>query len=125
MEKLYKGRILKKRDLADLWREILPIGVSGRAIFLSTYFSKYDIEAVTYDVMKTVVACDQYKNEAAVEQFISKFKEDCKVDKDVMKLQLNNNRLRIVDAYSLHRFKKLVMVRRTGRNLRIGKSDSE
>lgn len=43
IEKLYKDKIIKKVDLADMWREILPIGLSERLKFFSSYLSDKDI----------------------------------------------------------------------------------
>lgn len=69
IEKLFKDSILKKIDLADMWREILPFADSGRLLFLSSYFCKEDIEPISFVVFNTVLACEKYEMENALEGF--------------------------------------------------------
>ena len=78
IEKLYKDSILKKIDLADMWREILPFAISGRLLLISSYFSKDDIELIVFVVFNTVLACDKYK----IEQALKYFKEGYNKEKE-------------------------------------------
>jgi len=69
IEKLYKDSILKPIDLADMWREILPFGTSGRLTFYKSYLGKNDIKSIIFVLFNTVLACEKYKIDNAVKYF--------------------------------------------------------
>ncbi|HHX61646.1 MAG TPA: hypothetical protein GX707_13205, partial [Epulopiscium sp.] len=100
---IYKDCILEPIDLADLWREILPFGVSGRLIFFSTYFSKSDIESMVFVVYNTVLACEKYKIEVATKYFADGYKAE-----EIEGFFLNNNRYRIKEKCKRGKFNKIV-----------------
>ena len=74
IEKMYKSHIIKRIDLVDMQREILPLGMSGRIEFFAAYFGYYDAECIAYLVMQTVVSCEQYHNTEAVLDFCNYYK---------------------------------------------------
>lgn len=76
IEKLYKDGILKPIDLADMWREILPFGTSGRLIFFSTYFCSDDVHSIAFVVYNTVLACKKYKLESAICYFKEEYRKE-------------------------------------------------
>ncbi|MDF2545774.1 MAG: hypothetical protein K0R93_672 [Anaerosolibacter sp.] len=69
VHKLYCDGILKPIDLADMWREILPFGASGRLEFYSSYFDKSDIRSIIFVVMNTAISCKTLKRNSAMEYF--------------------------------------------------------
>ena len=70
IEKMYKDGIIKRIDLADLSREIVPLGISGRMEFFATYYDKYAADCVGYLVMQTIVSCEKYHNNGMVKKFV-------------------------------------------------------
>ena len=71
IEKLYKDGIIKKIDLVDIWREILPFGVSGRPEFFTSYLSDNDTKSMRYVILMTLCASKKYKNTDALNYFNS------------------------------------------------------
>lgn len=69
LEKMFKAGLVKRVDLADLFREIAPLGVSGRLEFIVAYYSEYDAECVAYLVLQTIVSCEKYQNYDIVKYF--------------------------------------------------------
>ncbi len=69
IEKMYKSGIVKKIDLADLSREILPFGVSGRLEFFYAYYDEYDAECMAFLLMNDVICCNKYRNSPMVNYF--------------------------------------------------------
>lgn len=79
IEKMYKSRIIKRIDLVDMQREILPLGMSGRIEFFAAYFGAYDAQCIAYLVMQTVVSCEQYHNMTAVSDFKKYYREHTQI----------------------------------------------
>ncbi len=102
IEKLYKDGIIKKIDLADIWREILPFGVSGRQEFFSTYLLPSDIESMLYVISITLCSCKKYKNNDAINYF-----HDTITDLSNVKNLSANKRYRLSDKFELWRYKAL------------------
>jgi hypothetical protein len=73
IEKLYKDSILKPIDLADMWREVLPFGTSGRLGFYKSYLGVNDIKSIIFVVFNTVLACEKYEIDNAVKYFAQDF----------------------------------------------------
>lgn len=48
IEKMFKDGIIKRIDLADMFREIVPLGMSGRMQFFCAYYSRYDADCIGY-----------------------------------------------------------------------------
>ena len=106
IEKLFKGGIAKRIDLADMFREIVPLAKSGRLEFFRQYYDNYDAECVAYLVMQTIVSCHKYKNYSTVESFCNYYH---KADSEIKELFLTNRRIRpIRDFITMKNFKKIV-----------------
>lgn len=101
IEKLFKDGIIKKIDLADLWREILPFAVSNRIGFLITYYTPRDIDSLIYVVFQTYLACEIHQIDSAVKYF----RDNYEVDKNDFESLLNDNkRLRLIDKLKIKKF---------------------
>ena len=105
IEKLYKDSILKSIDLSDLWREILPFGVSGRLLFFSTYFSKSDIESMVFVIYNTVLSCERYGRKNATDYFSERYKDE---ENCIQMIFERNNRYGLREKFNLRRFKQIV-----------------
>ncbi|MFW2491567.1 hypothetical protein ACN077_23855 [Clostridium chromiireducens] len=104
IEKLYKYSILKPIDLADLWREILPFGTSGRPEFYRSYLGESDIRSITFVLFNTILACEKYKINNAIEYFASDFLEN----KRKKRLYLRNNRYTFKERFRVKKFLKIL-----------------
>jgi len=106
IEKMYKDGIIKRIDLADMYREILPLGKSGRLEFFNAYYNEYDAECIAYLVLQTVVSCNRYKNKDAVDNY---FKYYTAHEEEIGQLFSDKNRRkrRIRDEWAFRKFKKL------------------
>lgn len=104
IEKMFKDDVIKRIDLADMFRELLPLGKSGRLEFFKAYYGDYDAECIAYLVMQTLVSCNKYKNDTAVAQFAAYYK----AHPDIHTLFESNRRYRRVRDYLTYRkFMKL------------------
>lgn len=106
IEKMYKDKIIKRIDLADLSKEIVPLGKSGRIQFLGAYYGKYDADCVGYLVLQTIVSCKKYNNEDSVRSFMEYYNEHpeihCFFEKSI--------RIRpVLDYFAVNKFKKIVL----------------
>ena len=102
VEKLYKDGIVKKIDLVDIWREILPFGVSGRPEFLSTYLLPSDIQSMRFVITMTLCSCKKYGNNDALSYFLKNVGDS--------KMILNfsfNPRYRLRDKVEIIRLRKI------------------
>ena len=109
IEKMYKGGIIKPLDLSDMFREIIPLGMSGRPEFFRKYYSDYDAECIAYLVMQTVVACDKSKNHDIINSFVTDYNKR----PDIHVLFENNRRIKSIrDRMAQNRFRQI-----TGRQL--------
>ncbi len=66
---MFKSGIVKRIDLSDMFREIIPLGMSGRLEFFRSYYGDYDAECLAYLVMQTVFSCNKYQNDDVVNDF--------------------------------------------------------
>lgn len=106
IEKMYKGGIIKRIDLNDLYRELLPLAASGRLKVLREYYGDYDAECIAYVVMQIIISCNKYKNEKAIEEF----KKHCDMEEDdkIEEVFKSNRRVRSIRDYGLYdRYKKV------------------
>lgn len=104
IEKMFKDRIIKRIDLADMFRELVPLGMSGRLQFFLRYYGKYDAECIAYLVMQTIVSCKKYKNDDIVKKFVQYY--NC--HKEIHTLFTENRRVRpILDRRMLTKFQKI------------------
>ncbi len=69
IEKMFKSGIVKRVDLADMFREIVPLATSGRIEFFRAYYGDYDAECIGYLVLQTIVSCHKYKNHEIIQEF--------------------------------------------------------
>ncbi len=107
LEKMFKGGIVKRIDLADMFRELVPLGMSGRIEFFLEYYGDYDAECIGYLVMQTIVSCYKYKNTKTVEDFTEYYTKH----PEIHPLFVKSRRIRpIVDLFAVYKFKKIVSV---------------
>ena len=105
IEKMFKSGIVKRIDLSDMFREIIPLGMSGRLEFFCSYYGEYDADCVAYIVMQTVVSCDKYKNFEVVNEFADYYRKHG----DIRSLFENNRRVvSPADHAAMRRFRKLM-----------------
>ena len=104
IEKLYKDSILKPIDLADLWREILPFGTSGRLEFYKSYLGESDIRSIVFVLLNTILACEKYKIYNAIEYFSTDFLEN----RRKKKLYLKNNRYTFKERFRVKKFLEIL-----------------
>ncbi|HYE80632.1 MAG TPA: hypothetical protein VEG39_00545 [Clostridia bacterium] len=103
IEKLYKDSILKPVDLVDMWREILPFGSSRRLEFLTSYFSKFDVEPVIFVLYNTLLACYKFRMKNAVDYFRKYYKSNPELASHF----LDNGRYRIQEKLKIKLFKRI------------------
>ncbi len=102
---MFKGRIVKRVDLSDLFREIVPLGMSGRLEFFRKYYGDYDSECVAYLIMQTIVSSHKYHNDDIVKEF----KDWYRSHEDIHILFEKNRRVRrVADSYAVLTFKRLM-----------------
>ena len=104
LEKLYKDSIIKPIDLADLWREILPFGVSGRLEFYKTYLHESDIKSILFVLFNTFLACEKYKVENGVKYFLDNFYKN----EENKKNYKENNRYTFKEKLRVNKFYKII-----------------
>lgn len=104
IEKLYKDSILKPIDLADMWREILPFGTSGRLGFYMSYLGVNDIKSIIFVVFNTVLACEKYEIDNAVKYFAGDFLRNGPMQKNYRK----NNRYTFKEKLRVKRFFEII-----------------
>ena len=104
IEKLYKDGILKPIDLADMWREILPFGVSGRVEFYYKYLGESDVKSIIFVLFNTLLACKKYEVNNAVEYFCSKYNSNSPVSN----YYIINNRYTWKEKLRVHKFKSII-----------------
>ena len=105
VEKLYKDGIIKRIDLADLWREFLPLILSNRIGFLSTYYSIRDVDSLLYVGLQTIISCHKIRLNTALEYFRKSLPKE---EIELLNLLKNNQRLRLIDKFSVFRYKALL-----------------
>ena len=103
IEKMYKGGIIKRIDLNDFYRELLPLATSGRLKVIKKYYGDYDAECIAYVVMQIIISCNKYKNEQALEYFKKSgdVEEDGKIIDDIEKVFKDNRRVRRIRDFGL------------------------
>ncbi len=106
IEKLYKNRILKPIDLADMWRELLPFAVSGRLDFYYSYLGESDVKSIIFVLFNTLLACKKYEIKNAVSYFCSKYNNESAINK----LYLKNNRFTWKERLRVHKFQNIIML---------------
>lgn len=105
IEKMYKDRIIRRIDLADLFREIVPLGESGRMQFVYAYYGKYDADCVGYLVFQTIVSCNKYHNNDTIKEFTDYY---CKHE-EIHKFFIKSARIRPVrDFFAVRKFKRIL-----------------
>ena len=105
IEKMYKSNIIKRVDLSDMSREIVPLGISGRIEYIDTYYNDYDADCIGYLVMQTVVSCAKYNNMEIVNLFANYYI----AHPDIHRFFESSRRIRpIMDYFALNTFKKLM-----------------
>lgn len=105
VEKMFKDGIIKRVDLADMFRELIPLGMSGRIELLERYYGKYDMDCLGYLVMQTVVSCNKYGNDETVKSFAKYYNEHKGIHKYFTESRRNR---RIKDKFAVMKFKKLM-----------------
>lgn len=106
IEKMYKDGIIKRIDLADLSREILPLGISGRMEFFSAYYDKYAADSVGYLVMQTIVSCEKYHNNGMVKKFVDYYN----AHPDIHQYFVKSYRIRkIKDYFAVRKFENICL----------------
>ncbi|MCR5626791.1 MAG: hypothetical protein K6F99_05690 [Lachnospiraceae bacterium] len=104
IEKMFKGGIIKRVDLADMFREIVPLATSGRIEFFRAYYGNYDAECLGYLVMQTIISCYKCKNMEIIEEFNAYYK----AHPDIHELFTNSRRIRMIrDRFAVMNFKKI------------------
>ena len=107
IEKMFKGNIIKRVDLADLFRELIPLGTSGRMEFFAEYYSDYDADCVGYLVMQAIVSAHLYNNPSIVKYFADYYNSH----EEIHKYFTDGRRLRkFKDSHAVKGF-KIVMDR--------------
>ena len=105
IEKMFKGGVVKRIDLADMFRELMPLGISGRLEFFKTYYDDYDAECLGYLIMQTVVSCDKYGNSSIVSEFVQYYKSH----PEIQSLFKDNRRVRpFADFFAKLHFDRIV-----------------
>ena len=105
IEKMFKSGIIKRVDLADLFRELVPLGTSGRMEFFAAYYSKYDADCVGYLVMQAVVSCHKFNNPPIVKYFADYYN----AHEEIHEYFTKSCRMRkIRDAYTVKYFERLM-----------------
>ncbi|MCR4744850.1 MAG: hypothetical protein K5894_06425 [Lachnospiraceae bacterium] len=105
IEKMFKSGIVKRVDLADLFREIVPLATSGRIEFFRAYYGDYDAECIGYLVMQTIVSCYNYKNYEIINEFAEYYLEH----PDIHYLFIKGRRIRkFEDMSSVNKFGKII-----------------
>ena len=105
IEKMFKGRVMRRVDLSDMFRELVPLATSGRLQFIANYYDKYDADCVGYLVMQTIVSCDKYHNEDIVKYFVGYYKEH----PEIHKYFTEGVRIRkVYDFHAIRRFNYIV-----------------
>lgn len=104
VEKLYKDSILKPIDLADMWRELVPFGISGRLEFFQKYLGESDADVIKFVLFNTILACDKYEIDKAVKNFSKAYFDEEKLDR----LYRKNNRYTLIEKLKVRRFFKVV-----------------
>lgn len=104
IEKMFKDGIIKRIDLSDMFREIVPLGMSGRMQFFYAYYSKYDADCVGYLVLQTIVSCERYQNK----DIIASFAEYYNLHPEIHQFFVNSNRIRpVIDRRAVAKFEKI------------------
>lgn len=105
LEKLQRKHIIKSIDLADMYHELLPWGISGRLEFINEYFGKKDAEVIAYMIFRLVLACKKNGDIGVVinfrEYYINHYK-------DISLLFCENSRYTIWD--SIRRIKFFLII---------------
>ncbi len=105
LEKMFKGGVLKRVDLADMFRELVPLGTNGRIEFYQAYYGDYDAECIGYLVMQTIVSCYKYKNTKIVDSFTKYYIKH----PEIHNLFIKSRRIRpLADLFAVYKFKKIV-----------------
>ena len=106
IEKLYKDGVMKRIDLADMFREIVPLGASGRMEYISAYYDDFDADCLGYIVMQTVVSCDKCKNDS---DYLKYFSYYYTTHPDIHRYFVEGTRIRkIRDFLAVRRFERIV-----------------
>lgn len=105
IEKMYKSGIIKRIDLADMFREIVPLGTSGRLQYFSKYYSDYDAECIAYLVLQTIVSSYKYKNNDIVNDFAKYYKKHPEIH-----VYFSNNRRKrwFFDIVAFQKFQSII-----------------
>ena len=104
IEKMFKDGIIKRIDLSDMFREIVPLAKGGRLQFFAGYYNRYDADCVGYLVMQTIVSCEKYKNEATVKSFVKYYHEH----PEIQPYFLESRRIRpVMDILAVRKFREI------------------
>jgi len=104
IEKLYKDSKIKPIDLADMWREILPIGTSGQLEFCKSYLGKSDIKSIIFVLFNIVLACEKYEIDNALKYFVNDFLKN----KTMKRLYSKNNRYTFKEKLKIKKFFRIL-----------------
>lgn len=105
IEKMYKDKIIRRIDLSDLFREIVPLGMGGRMQFFYAYYEKYDADCVGYLVLQTIVSCNKYHNYEIVKTFVNYYQKH----EEIHKFFEESIRIRpIRDFFAVKKFKRIL-----------------
>lgn len=105
LEKLQRRHIVKEADLADMYHELLPWGISGRLEFINTYFGKKDAELIAYMIFRLVLACKKNGDMAVVSMFRKYYINHYT---DIAIFFCNNSRYTILDKIRQIKFLRLM-----------------
>lgn len=106
IEKLFKSGIIKRIDLSDLFRELVPLGTSGRMEYISALYDDYDADCLGYIVMQTVVSCERCGNDS---EYINYFAHYYMTHKNIQRYFISGTRIRkIRDYFTVKKFIRIV-----------------
>lgn len=105
IEKMFKDKIIRRIDLSDLFREIVPLGTGGRIQFIYAYYGKYDADCVGYLVLQTIVSCEKYNNQEVIKGFVQYYQKHDEIQEFFEK----STRIRPVrDYFTIKKFKYIL-----------------
>lgn len=106
IEKLFKSGIMKRIDLSDMFRELVPLGASGRIEYISALYDVYDADCLGYIVMQAVVSCEKCRNNS---EYINYFAHYYTTHPDIQRYFISGTRIRkIMDYFTVKKFIRIV-----------------
>lgn len=102
VNKLYDDRIITKRDIADLWRQILPFMCANKLEFYRSYLGKDDTKSILLVCLYCLYSIKKLKRETAI-NYASDMIKECKIFDGYIK-ELSN--WRFYKKFYLKRFYK-------------------